>query len=84
MGLAVVGERSLLLCFSGLSDKKKVEFLDTPFDPKAMFGATVTLMRQQCDLRKKEEEAFDVCLPRKPAARPHHPSRPNFREKRTF
>ena len=79
MGLAVVGERSLWLGLSGLSDKEKVEFLDAPLDPKAMFGATVTTMRQQCDLRKKEGEAFQVCLPRKPAARPYHPSRPNFR-----
>lgn len=79
MGLAVVGERSLWLGLSGLSDKEKVEFLDAPIDPKAMFGATVTAMRQQCDLRKKEGEAFEVCLPRKPTARPYHPSRPNFR-----
>ncbi len=79
MGLAVIGEISLWLSLSGLSDKEKVEFLDAPIDPKAMFGATVTAMRQQCDLWKKEKEAFEVCLPRKPAAWPHHPSRPNFR-----
>ncbi len=79
IGLAVVGERSLWLGLSGLSDKEKVEFLDAPIDPKAIFGTTVTAMRQQCDLWKKEGEAFEVCLPRKPAARPYHPSRPNFR-----
>ncbi len=79
MGLAVVGERSLWLGLSGLSDKEKVEYLDAPIDPKAMFGVTATAMCQQCDLWKKEGEAFEVCLPRKPAARPYHPSRPNFR-----
>ncbi len=79
MGLAVVGARSLWLGLSGLSDKEKVEFLDAPIDPKAMFGTTVMAMCQQCDLRKKEGEAFEVCLPRKPAARPDHPNRPNFR-----
>ncbi len=36
-------------------------------------------MRQQCDLQKKEGESFEVCLPRKPAARPYNPNRPNFR-----
>ncbi len=53
MGLAVVGERSLWLGLSGISEKEKMEFLDAPIDPKAMFGTTVTAMRQQCDLRKK-------------------------------
>lgn len=37
MGLTVVGERSLWLSLSGLSDKEKVEFLDAPFDPKVLF-----------------------------------------------
>ncbi len=79
MGLAVVGERSLWLGLSGLSDKEKVEFLDALIDPKAMFGVTVTAMCQQCDLQKKKGEAFEVCLPRKPAAQPYNPSRPKFR-----
>ncbi len=83
MSLAAVGERSLWLGLSGLSDKEKVEFLDAPIDPKAMFSATVTALHQQCDLRKKEGEAFEVCLPRKnfrPSGRGGHsdyqPSRP--------
>ncbi len=42
MGFSVVGERSLWLSLSGLSEKEKVEFLDAPIDPKALFGATVT------------------------------------------
>ncbi len=78
MGLAVVGERSLWLGLSGISEKEKMEFLDALIDPKAMFCTIVTAMRPQCDLRKKGE-AFEVCLPRKLAARPYHPSRPNFR-----
>ncbi len=60
MGLAVVGERSLWLSLSGLSEKEKVGFLDAPIDPKAQFGATVTVMWQQCDLRKREGEAFGL------------------------
>ncbi len=78
MSLVVVGKRSLWLGLSGISEKEKMEFLDALIDPKAMFGTTVTAMRLQCDLLKKWE-AFEVCLPRKLAARPYHPSRPNFR-----
>ncbi len=69
------------LCISCLGAKhaQEVEFLDALIDPKAMFGVKVTAMCQQCDLQKKKGEAFAVCLPRKLAARPYHPSRPNFR-----
>lgn len=56
-----------------------MEFLDSPIGPKALFGVTVTAMRQQCDLRKREREAFEVCLPRKPVAVTYHPSWPSFR-----
>lgn len=74
MGLAVVGERVLWLSLSGLSEKEMWIFLDAPVDPKTLFGSTVTTMHQQCDLRKKEEEAFKTCLPRKSAARPYQPA----------
>ncbi|XDV15020.1 hypothetical protein PO909_015174 [Leuciscus waleckii] len=63
---------------SGPSDKERAEFLDAPVDPKAMFGSTVTAMRQQCDLRRKEGEAFETCLPRKPTTRPYQPARMIF------
>ncbi|RXN03733.1 putative GAG protein [Labeo rohita] len=78
MGLAVVGERALWLGLSGLSDREKVDFLDAPVDPKALFGASVTAMRQRCDLRKQEGEAFQACLPRKPIPEVPPSSRPGF------
>ncbi|KAI5629051.1 hypothetical protein C0J50_8203, partial [Silurus asotus] len=74
MGLALVGERALWLGLTGLSEREKVEFLDAPIEPKALFGAAVANMRQQCDLRKKDGEAFEACLPRKPPARPPQPA----------
>lgn len=49
----------------GLSENENVEFLDALIDPKAMFSATVTAMCQQCNLQKKEVEAFKASLPRK-------------------
>ncbi|KAL1268395.1 hypothetical protein QQF64_033758 [Cirrhinus molitorella] len=70
MGLAVVGERALWLGLTGLSEREKAEFLDAPVEPKALFRAAVTNMRQQCDLRKKDGEAFETCLPRKPTNPP--------------
>ncbi|RXN13923.1 fibrillin-1 [Labeo rohita] len=78
MGLVVVGERSLWLSLSRLSEKGKVEFLDAPINPKDLFGATVTVMRQQCNLQKREGEAFKVYLPRKPMSRPYHPKPAKF------
>ncbi|KAI5102388.1 hypothetical protein C0J45_7740, partial [Silurus meridionalis] len=78
MGLAVVGERALWLGLTGLSEREKVDFLDAPIEPKALFGAAVANMRQQCDLRKKDGEAFEACLPRKPPARPPQPARSYF------
>lgn len=59
MGLAVVGERVLWLGLSGLSEREKAEFLYAPVEPKALFGAAVTNMRQQCDRHRKDGEPFD-------------------------
>lgn len=42
MGLPVVGERALWL--SGLSEKEKLDFLNVPVEPKALFGAGVAEM----------------------------------------
>lgn len=60
MSLAVVGERALWLGLSGLSER---EFLDVPVELKALFGAAVTNMHQQCNLCKKDGEAFKKLPP---------------------
>ncbi|XP_029965627.1 uncharacterized protein LOC115401518 [Salarias fasciatus] len=76
MGLAVAGERALWLNLSSLSDQEKQVIIDAPFDPsraKGLFGEAVTAMQQTSDLRKKQGEAFDLCLPRKVASRPTPP-----------
>lgn len=78
MGLAVVGERSLWLGLSGLSDREKADFLDAPVEPKALFGASVTAMRERCDKKKQEGEAFQTCLPRRSTVRASQPPRPRF------
>ncbi|RXN34296.1 putative GAG protein [Labeo rohita] len=55
-----------------------IDFLDAPVEPKALFGASVTAMRQRCDLRKQEGEAFQACLPRKPIPKGPPSTRPGF------
>ena len=79
MGLAVAGERSLWLNLSGLADREKQDIMDAQFDPsKGLFGPAIDTMKQACDVRKKEGEAFNLCLPRKPAPRPPQPPRQSF------
>lgn len=71
MGLAVAGERALWLNLSGLGDTQRADILDAPYDPtKGLFGPALTRMREMSTLRKQEDEAFNLCLPRKPAPRP--------------
>ncbi|XP_065137013.2 uncharacterized protein [Paramisgurnus dabryanus] len=75
MGLAVSGERALWLNLSGLGDAQKAEVMDAPYDPtKGLFGPALEKMRETSTLRKQEDEAFNLCLPRKQATRP--PSQP--------
>lgn len=45
---------------------------------KGLFGEAVTTMQQTSDLRKKQGEAFDLCLPRKITPRPTPPPRQGF------
>lgn len=70
MALDVVGERSLWLNLSGLSDKEKKGLLDAPVVPNQLFGAPIAAMRQGFDARVKEEEALQLCLPLKFVPKP--------------
>ncbi|GAA6095930.1 uncharacterized protein LOC122138147, partial [Tachysurus ichikawai] len=68
MALSVVGERALWLNLSGLPDSEKRRIAGAPVEPgQALFGPAVALMQQRCDDKKKEDEAFKLCLPRRPA-----------------
>lgn len=67
MSLVVVGKRVLWLNPSSSTDKDKVDILDTPVTHKELLGPTVAAMGQKGDMCKKEGEAFNFCLPRKPA-----------------
>ncbi|CAM4626119.1 unnamed protein product [Leuciscus chuanchicus] len=76
MALSVVGERALWLNLSGLPDSEKRRIAGAPVEPGwALFGPAVALMQQRCDDKKKEDEAFKLCLPRKAAPRQAPPAR---------
>ncbi|KAL0194775.1 hypothetical protein M9458_008347, partial [Cirrhinus mrigala] len=76
MALSVVGERALWLNLSGLPDSEKRRIAGAPVESgQALFGPAVALMQQRCDDKKKEDEAFKLCLPRKAAPRQVPPAR---------
>ncbi|KAL0172803.1 hypothetical protein M9458_033114, partial [Cirrhinus mrigala] len=75
MSLGVSGERALWLNLSGLCDMQKLEVMDAAYDPtKGLFGPALEKMRETSTFRKQEDEAFNLCLPRKQVPRP--PSQP--------
>ncbi|ROL48209.1 hypothetical protein DPX16_1646 [Anabarilius grahami] len=80
MGLAVSGERALWLNLSGLGDAQKANVMDAAYDPtKGLFGPALEKMRETSTLRKQEDEAFNLCLPRKQTPRPlSQPARQGF------
>ncbi|XP_052473657.1 uncharacterized protein LOC128030230 [Carassius gibelio] len=65
MALSVVGERVLWLNLSGLPDSEKRRIAGASMEPdRALFGPAVALMQQRCDDKRKEDEAFKLCLPK--------------------
>lgn len=65
MALMVTQERARWLNLSSLSQREKNQLLDTPVDPKGLFGPTVAAMQKRCEEKKKEGEALQLCLPRR-------------------
>lgn len=53
------------LNLTNLSDRKKDDILDMPIVPKGIFGTALASMQRQCEAKKKEDEALQLCLPRK-------------------
>lgn len=65
MGVMVTQERARWLSLSSLSHREKTELLDVPVDPKGLFGSAVATMQKRCEEKKREDEALQLCLPRK-------------------
>ena len=74
MGAMVLQERARWLNLANLSDREKDDVLDMPIVPEGIFGSALASMQRRCEAKKKEDEALQLCLPRKPPA-PSPPAR---------
>ena len=68
MGAMVLQERARWLNLANLSDREKDDVLDMPIVPEGIFGSALASMQRRCEAKKKEDEALQLCLPRKPPA----------------
>ncbi|XP_029973330.1 uncharacterized protein LOC115407110 [Salarias fasciatus] len=73
LGTMVLQERARWLNLSNLSDREKEDMLDMPITPDGIFGSALASMQQRCEAKKREDEALQLCLPRK-AERPPAPA----------
>ena len=65
LGMMVVQERARWLNLTNLPDREKEDVLDMPIVPEGIFGSALASMQQRCEAKKKEDEALQLCLPRK-------------------
>ena len=56
------------LSLANLSDREKEDILDMPIVPEGLWGSALASMQKRCEAKKKEDEALQLCLPRKPPA----------------
>ncbi|XP_034469616.1 uncharacterized protein LOC117778266 [Hippoglossus hippoglossus] len=80
MSMLVLQERTRWLNLTNLSDREKDDILDMPIVPDGVFGSALASMQKRCEAKKKEDEALQLCLPRKtPAAAQPPPGRLSLR-----
>lgn len=53
-----------------LLDKEKDDMLHMPIVPEGIFRSAFASMQQRCEAKKKEDEALQLCLPRKASGPP--------------
>lgn len=58
-------ERLWWLNVASLSDSEKDDILDVPIVLEGIFGLALASMQRWCEAKKKEDEALQLCLPRK-------------------
>ena len=74
MALMVAQARARWLNLSSLSQKKKTQLLNVPMDLKGLFGPAT--LQECCKKKRRQDEALQLCLPRKvPPHPPLHPVR---------
>lgn len=65
MAMLVLQERARWLNLTNLSDKEREDILDMPVVPEGIFGSALASMQQRCEAKKRDDEALQLCLPRK-------------------
>ncbi len=63
--MLVLQERVRWLNLKNLSNKEKEDILDIPVIPESIFGFALASMRKRCEAKKKEDDALQLCFPRK-------------------
>ncbi len=78
MATMVIQERGRWLNLANLSDREKEAILDAPVVAEGIFGSALTLMQKRCEEKKRDDEALQLCMPRKEHTAPHPPPRQTF------
>ncbi|KAK7139774.1 hypothetical protein R3I94_012421 [Phoxinus phoxinus] len=78
MATMVIQERGRWLNLANLSDREKEAILDAPVVAEGIFGSALTLMQRRCEEKKRDDEALQLCMPRKTQTAPPPPPRQTF------
>lgn len=78
MATMVIQERGRWLNLANLSDREKEAILDAPVVSEGIFGSALTRMQKRCEEKKRDDEALQLCLPRKTQSTPPPPPRPTY------
>ena len=70
MATMVVQERARWLNLANLSDREKEAIMDAPIVSDGVFGTALAHMQKRCEEKKRDDEALQLCLPRKPQPGP--------------
>ena len=70
MADTVVAQRHLWLTLTELPEAQRSEFLHQAVEPSGLFGQALDKIQARCDLRKKQEEALRMSMPRRAYAQP--------------
>ncbi len=78
MATMVIQEKGRWLNYANLSDREKEAILDVPVVAEGIYGSALTLMQKRCEEKKRDDEALQLCMPRKAHTAPHPPPRQTF------
>lgn len=68
LGILVLQERARWLNLTNLSDREKDDILNMQIAPDVILGSALAFMQRRCEVKKKEDEVLQFCLPLKLSA----------------